>query len=233
MSKRFQGMIIGILIGALISGGFAYASVGSQQIKASYNNIKIVVDGKEIKPTDANGNAVEPFISGGTTYLPVRAVAGAFGKAVYWDGPNYTVYLGDMDGQLAYPTLRLKDAQNIGSSKWVILANETDNYGNIYSETCRSTTGSNPLTIAEYLLDMKYSEFRGVFYISSGSTNDYSYSFRVEADGNIIYSSPVLDKTSYPVNFSVNVRGYNHIKIIKTCSNRDAAIRLGDAGFYQ
>jgi|GEM_PF-108736 len=64
------------------------------QKELAYRDIKIVVDGNEITPTDANGNYVEPFIMDGTTYLPVRAVANAFGKEVGWDDTNSTVYLG-------------------------------------------------------------------------------------------------------------------------------------------
>ena len=38
---------------------------------------------------------MEPFASNGTTYLPVRAVAGALGENVHWDGAINTVYIGD------------------------------------------------------------------------------------------------------------------------------------------
>lgn len=38
----------------------------------NYSNIKISIDGKEIIPTDVNGNYVAPFAMDGTTYLPVR-----------------------------------------------------------------------------------------------------------------------------------------------------------------
>ncbi len=67
---------------------------GTLQKNVTYRDIKIVVDGNEIIPTDANGNPVEPFIIDGTTYLPVRAVANAFGKEVGWDDATNTVYLG-------------------------------------------------------------------------------------------------------------------------------------------
>ncbi|MCL1795180.1 MAG: copper amine oxidase N-terminal domain-containing protein, partial [Oscillospiraceae bacterium] len=76
----------------------ALATQGSRQITVDYNDIKIEIDGREIKPMDANGNIVEPFISDGTTYLPVRAVAGAVGYAVRWDGDRNTVVLENIDG---------------------------------------------------------------------------------------------------------------------------------------
>ncbi len=56
----------------------------------TYKDIKISIDGQLIQPTDAQGNAVDPFIIDGTTYLPLRAVAGALGCDVAWDRASGT-----------------------------------------------------------------------------------------------------------------------------------------------
>lgn len=69
------------------------ATVGTRNATLNYNNIKINLDGKEIIPTDANGNPVEPFIIDGTTYLPVRGISSALGLNVSWDGKTQTVSL--------------------------------------------------------------------------------------------------------------------------------------------
>ena len=58
-----------------------------------YKDIKISIDGKLIQPTDAKGNAVDPFIMNDTTYLPLRAVAGALGCDVAWDNLTGTITL--------------------------------------------------------------------------------------------------------------------------------------------
>ena len=113
MKQKLQGLIVGVMIGATITGGAVFATNTTTLYDVIANGIKIVVDGKELHPTDAQGNSVEPMIYNGTTYLPVRAVANALGKAVYWDGPNFTVYLGDMNGGLEYPTIRLEDLVSI------------------------------------------------------------------------------------------------------------------------
>lgn len=57
--------------------------------------VKIVIDGTELVAKDANGAVVYPIIKDGTTYLPVRAIAQAFGKTADWDGETNTVFLGD------------------------------------------------------------------------------------------------------------------------------------------
>lgn len=81
---------------AVLAGG-AMAFSGQRSIDVTYNDIKIVIDGKEYVPKDANGNIVEPFAYNGTTYVPLRAVANAFGKEVGWDGATATVTIGSTD----------------------------------------------------------------------------------------------------------------------------------------
>lgn len=70
-----------------------YASIGTRTASLTYDNIKIILDGKEVVPTDSEGNAVEPFIIDGTTYLPVRGISNALGLEVGWNGETKTVEL--------------------------------------------------------------------------------------------------------------------------------------------
>ncbi|MBE6688888.1 MAG: copper amine oxidase N-terminal domain-containing protein [Ruminococcaceae bacterium] len=58
-----------------------------------YDDIKITLDSREIRPADVNGNYIEPFIIEGTTYLPVRGIASSLGLSVGWDGETNTVSL--------------------------------------------------------------------------------------------------------------------------------------------
>jgi len=85
------GIVITILIMTMITTVFAAQL--KQTIEIFYRDIKITVDGIEIEPKDATGKVVEPFISDGSTYLPVRAVAEAVGYDVKWDGDTSTVIL--------------------------------------------------------------------------------------------------------------------------------------------
>lgn len=82
-----------VLVVMMLLTTTVFASVGSRTAELWYNNIKIMINGKEVIPTDANGNAVEPFTIDGTTYLPVRGVASALGMNVGWDGTTNTVTL--------------------------------------------------------------------------------------------------------------------------------------------
>jgi hypothetical protein len=234
MLKRLQGFIIGVIICSLAVGGIAHASPTTRTLQARFNNIRVVVDGTEIHPRDAAGNRVEPFIIDGTTYLPVRAVGDAVGKAVYWDGPNFTVYLGNMDGRLAHPTLRLQDATNITSLRRMQVAGSTDltdNYGNRYGSAMGGASHimGSPAVI-EALMNMNYSSFKGTLYIRHGESSGASSTFTIVADGRTLYASPEMTKTSPPVMLDVNVTGYNHITLSIT---GNIQVFIGDAGFYQ
>ena len=225
MKKTLKGYVMGFLSASLLVTGIGYAANTTTLYDVLVEGVKIVVDGQKINPTDANGNSVEPIIYNGTTYLPVRAVANAIGKAVYWDGPNYTVYLGNMDGKLEYPTVMLKDLTSV-SSALVQSNNLTDNYDNKYSSVLDGYTNCEH----EYLLNMKYSRFKATLFIPKGTTDNREGVITISADGKQIYSSPVMDKTSRPVHIDVDVTGYNDF-IIKYTSG--LPVRFADAGFYQ
>lgn len=230
--KNWRAFIAGMVTMALLLAVAvpSFAAGAIKTIQARIGGITIVVDGKKIQPTDANGNAVEPMIYNGTTYLPVRAVSSALGKAVYWDGQNWTVYLGKMDGKLDYPTVMLKDMTSI-AGRYRAENNLTDNYGNSYS-SAHSLYANTDL---EYLLNMQYTRFRGVLYVPEGSKSDYTCVVTITADGKQIYSSPQISKTTAPINLDINVTGCNDLKINcdKKYLNNYLSVCLADAGFYQ
>lgn len=57
--------------------------------------INIYINGEKFTPRDADGDEVAPIVKDGTTYLPVRAIAQAFGKKVDWDGGGSRVIIKD------------------------------------------------------------------------------------------------------------------------------------------
>lgn len=86
--------IVGLLAGTAV----AASTITTKTITAQYMGIQLVVDGVAVVPKDANGKVVDPFVSEGTTYLPVRAIGEALGKKVTWDGKTRTVYIGQVPG---------------------------------------------------------------------------------------------------------------------------------------
>lgn len=219
MKKTLKGYVAGFLTAAILVGGVSYAA----------STVRIVIDGKEILPTDADGNRVDPIIVDGTTYLPVRAVANAFGKAVYWDGPNYTVYIGSTTTPLPYPSATLSEVDNIGDSFSKVGADKlVDNYGNSYSEAAYKY-GSGSF---QALLNMKYSRFRCILYTPKGDNYDQPTKVLIKADGKTIYTSPEITKTTRPIDVDVDIRGCNDFQI-EVVGHGDRHGFIGNAGFYQ
>ena len=98
MKKRLQGLIAGLLIGSIVTGG-VLASTGSNIVEIFFDNIKVYKDNELCELKDANGNSIEPFIYNNTTYLPVRATASLADMQVNWDGDTKSVYLWDEQSQ--------------------------------------------------------------------------------------------------------------------------------------
>ena len=98
--KISKKLAVTSLVAVLLASSGVYAASKKINIEVAYDNIKIVVNGKDvIFGKDLSGNKVEPFIYQGITYLPVRAVGEALGQEVKWDGITKTVYVGQ-NGQV-------------------------------------------------------------------------------------------------------------------------------------
>jgi len=64
-------------------------------IASAQTVIRVFIEGELITPRDAQGRIVQPQIIDGTTFLPVRAIGEAFGRAVDWDGATQSVFVGN------------------------------------------------------------------------------------------------------------------------------------------
>ena len=92
--KRFLRMALCLLLCAVFFTGGVFAAGKLQKRKITvYSGVDIYVDDARLDARDANGNPVEVFIYNGTTYLPVRAVGEAVGKAVQWEAKTSSVYI--------------------------------------------------------------------------------------------------------------------------------------------
>lgn len=236
MKKTLKGYLLGFISATLMVVCVTAFAVNTTTLyDVITNGIKIIIDGQELIPTDVNGNKVEPIIYNGTTYLPVRAVANAFGKPVYWDGPNYIVYLGQppVPGELPYPTVKIEDMVSI-ADKPRVSDQLTDNYGNNYDHAICNRYEHN----FEFLCNMQYSRFKGTLYVPNGETDNRTVRLSIIADGKTLYTSPEIDKTSAPVNIDVNITGYNDVQIkfnggVSLSNSNWLTVCLGNAGFYQ
>ncbi|SDC42855.1 foldase protein PrsA [Paenibacillus sp. UNCCL117] len=89
MKDKFKGLVLGLSLGAMLTGTAAYAS--GTQIEVYFRELKYMFDGIEKKPSAEQGAG---FIHNGTTYVPLRFVSEALGKEVGFDEETSTIWVG-------------------------------------------------------------------------------------------------------------------------------------------
>ena len=224
MGSKLKKVVAASLSAVLLTGGIAQGNQGQSVINVVYDNIKIIIDGVEYTPRDANGAVVEPFIYNGTTYLPVRGVAGAFGKEEEWDPQSSTVYLGDRDfdwlDQMAYvdyKTTSLNDKLSTIKDGTKAVDGIRYDRGIRFDNAMKNVKKLNDGTYesyqeVSYLLNMQYKTFNGVFTVFANNS-DYHGIIRMYGDDELIYTSPPLADGTKSTDFSVDVSDYKILKI--------------------
>lgn len=96
MKKRSISILLVATIVLCLSVTAVAASGDTIQALLNYG-ITVKMNNEVQTFKDANGKTVYPISYNGTTYLPVRAVAGLVDLPVEWDGSTNTVYLGLKD----------------------------------------------------------------------------------------------------------------------------------------
>ncbi|MBQ8540737.1 MAG: NPCBM/NEW2 domain-containing protein [Clostridia bacterium] len=261
MKKRLQGFVAGLLIGVMSIGGIAGAKEISENVEVFYNNIKIFIDGAEIVPKDAVGNTVEPFIMNGTTYLPVRAVASAFGKEVEWDGATASVYIGKKDEtkpdnylhKIQYNDYR---EASIWSDFAIINGTVTDHNNNVYTNGILFSVYTGQFEqieddddaaniIISYPLNSQYDTLKGKIVIpkkydinvwkpEDDSASDTSYVL-FYGDGKLLYKATAVT-ASMPHSFDIDTSGVNQLSIKVTINSPNAGypkLALTDLALYK
>lgn len=87
MKKELKGFVCGCVATVLVTG-ITFAATEFKSIDVLENDIKVVVDGKELNESN--------FVYNDRTYLPLRATAEAVGKPVYYDEETNTAYIGEI-----------------------------------------------------------------------------------------------------------------------------------------
>lgn len=250
--KRTSILLFGILIGVLLltSFGSVFAASLTTTLDVTFKNIQLYVDGKLVTPKDASGNTVEPFISNGTTYLPVRAVADALGKDVTWDATTNSVIIGDtpIQAEKSTPDLPLNEATpdstnlvvDIGSF-FQVTDKTTDNEGNTYSSSCvlnnNNTMMGHPNDPTDdrswrTLLKKQYKRFTGTVFIRADEQNNGATGFSIVLDGDVHQYGPI-DKNSKPIYIDLDVSDINDFRIYTDGGSAAPWINFGDSGFYR
>ena len=238
--KKFEKLLsflLGMFFMAIliIAAPPTLASTTTRQISAVYNNIKIYVDDVLIQPKDAQGNKIEPFIYNGTTYLPVRAVSEALGKAVSWDGRTSSIFIGKHNSDI--PSVMLSQLDYFSESGyWHEKSSPKDSLGNTYNE---GFTGGEAKR--EYILNGKYRKLSGkyILFYDSRSSDTANGTLKIYGDDKLLYSYTGMKAGVMPVDFQVDLTGVLKLRIemdnyyLWYAGYYDYATGIVDVGLYQ
>lgn len=209
-SEKAKHVTCGVVMGAMLATAVpATASQITKSIQATYNNIKIIVDGQQVSTNKNN----EPFIYNGTTYLPIRAVGEAVGKQVSWDGRTNTVYLGDSPVSSGEQYL-VDVCPPYEGGGWTY--ESVKMAGRTYVKALSvfaNYSGSADSTLIN--LDGKYNMLEFDFGHADGRNNEVTYSFYI--DGTLV-DTITLEKDQMPTHYSVPLYYGLQLKIESTGS---------------
>ena len=233
-----KGFAAGTLVTVLTLGTILPSSAATmKEIKVAMGGIKIYVDGNLKKPTDVNGNVVEPMIYDGTTYLPVRALTGMLtDKEVAWDQQSQTVYIGQRPdaGVKSVPIDELEPYKTWEGKIYTGKDAQFTVLGETHTAFNRITLDENGYHI--YKLDSNYDSIHGKFIIpfdDLGSTREATLQFyNVDQYGEETlikeYSAKAGDAA---IDVDVNLQGCNFLKVKMKFSQPEYQARFYPA-FY-
>ena len=86
LKKYLKGFVTGVLSASLLMAGVTVFADTSSVTRDLFFNVNVAVDGEEISFADD----MQPFTTGGRTYLSLTAIAETLGFTVVWDGGTNT-----------------------------------------------------------------------------------------------------------------------------------------------
>lgn len=212
-----SGLLCAVVVVSLASPALAALAQKTVQV---YTGVNIYVDDQKLDPRDANGNPVEVFIYNGTTYLPVRAVGDAVGKAVQWDGQTSSVYLGKHNSSKPAAWISSMDYFTAEyNSRFQSWEQTADNLNQIHTHVVSGHDGCS----RTYKLNGQYSAISGVFFQRYNErdwdNNGQTSTFRIYGDGELLYSAEMAAGRD-PIDFNVDLTGVLELKL---CFDADRA----------
>lgn len=168
MKKTIVALALGLLIG---SAGTALAA--SETVQAVFGKFNFVVNGevKELK--------TDPLVVDGTSYLPVREVAGLLGFRLDYDADSRTIKLdnklgtGSAGGSTTNQTKGGSSMETI-TDEWISLQELTQNFG------IKINANSNSLSLSKNELVIEIKFIRNGDEIIGGETSSGNIGLRIK-----------------------------------------------------
>lgn len=210
--EKLKGFVSGVVLSAVLFTSLGAFAAVKKTIEVTYNNIKLVVNGKPVKfGKDSAGNQIEPFLYNGTNYLPVRAVGEALGQKVDWDGATQTVYIGKKPGELSYMTEAIDAYKVFNTSVYTLtdpakfsMAGKDYDTGYVF--------GGYTTSYLIFNLDGQYSEISGILGAVSWKYTQPKRDLNIYLDGKL-YKTITVDPLNLPEELTIPVEGVLQLRL--------------------
>ena len=202
MKKEVKGYVSGLATALVLMGVTTgvYAAARNENISVAFNDIRIMVNGSKVSPTDAQGREIEPFVYNGTTYLPVRAVADALGQDVAWEAETQTVWVG-----LIPPELKDKPASTPEPEVTAPVAGPT-NIGELMGEKVQYFAGGEDYAAIAQSVTLKDGTYLDeAIVINRGTLGSASPMIPLKLDGRFREMTFTIGQTSNSDNLEGNL----------------------------
>ena len=210
--ERLQGFIAGILVVLLLlplGTALGAPTWSSRNISVLQGGIRVVVNGQQITPRDAQGNVVEPIIFEGTTFMPLRAISEALGYPADWNPHTTTAYIGTRT-RAPQPFLDAAPWVERNRVGGTLQVNNATMNGVFYPNAILSSHNSSAQW-SRHELNRQFSTLTGVIGREDGS-GALPGSITFIGDGRTLAVFSVGGDTR-PQNVSVDVRGVSELEI--------------------
>lgn len=170
----------GLLLATAVIPSGASAEVATKNLQAKYNNIKVLYNGYQVS------TPVEPFIVNGTTYIPLRMMAGVFNKDITWDGTNYTINVLDKPDTGAQAQLAVKDAEITRLKNQIAALNEEIQDLEDELDDDDDDDFDDELDDLEDYLNDEYEDYEGLEWVISLDGDEDDIEVEIELDDDYI-----------------------------------------------
>ena len=229
MKNRMKALILALLL-LLLPGAAAFPlpAPSVEEVKAIYQNIKLVVNGKQVELP------VSPLqVEGGHLMVPVRALAEALDCRVEWDPDSRTVFINNdallkAESNHGVPFLYVEELpvlRNVGpffqlKSRPITIASRQFRHGLVVELTAptREPKGEDqPAHYGEAVLDLggQYTWLEGFLGVDDETRNSRGgFTLQVYGDDLLIYQSEIIKPSYYPQKFIVNVSRFHRLSLV-------------------
>lgn len=228
MKKDFvKGIAVGCALSIAIGGVSALADTYRKFLEVAYTDIKVVVNGKPTTPRDSDGTPVKPFISSGTTYLPVRSISNALGQNVDWDSDTSTIYIGD---KLETDKVNMAKIEPVEGTH---ILNDSSATFPLRQVTIVPDNRFAPYSSTLFILDGKYSSLEGLFAVPDRDNDDDINAVQfINEDTDEVLATVSNKRLEKAVDVRVNLIGVDKLRVKAGRISDDNNFEFGYNGGY-